>query len=125
MSAQRIFFTSDHHFGHAKAIAMNNRPFPDVDMMTSGMIATWNGCIHDGDVVYHLGDFAYRPDVRRPCFHAVSKAFCICGEESRSAPSNLGRSPTSAVGKRSAASRADFVRANLDPSASLRRSPKW
>ena len=52
------FFTSDHHFGHAKIIDYCNRPWDDVDSMAQGMIDRWNETVEDDDVVYVLGDFA-------------------------------------------------------------------
>jgi calcineurin-like phosphoesterase family protein len=64
------FFTSDHHFGHAKIIEHCKRPFADVDEMTEVMIERWNAVVGPHDDVWHLGDFAYR---MRP--EAVERVF--------------------------------------------------
>ena len=53
----KIFFTSDHHFGHANIIKFCNRPFADVREMDKVMIERWNEKVKPNDTVYHLGDF--------------------------------------------------------------------
>lgn len=54
-----IWFTSDHHFGHARIIEMAKRPFSSVEEMDEEMIRRWNAVVSRGDLVYHLGDFAF------------------------------------------------------------------
>ena len=54
------FFTADTHFGHANVIRHCGRPFGDVHAMNHAMTESWNAVVRPGDVVYHLGDFAYR-----------------------------------------------------------------
>jgi len=54
-----IWFTSDHHFGHARIIELANRPFASVEDMDQEMIRRWNAVVQHGDTVYHLGDFAF------------------------------------------------------------------
>lgn len=54
------FFTADTHFGHANVIRHCARPFEDVHAMNLALTQTWNAAVRPGDVVYHLGDFAYR-----------------------------------------------------------------
>ena len=53
------FFTSDHHFGHAKIIEYCKRPFSSVEEMNQVMIDRWNEVVGPDDHVYHLGDFAF------------------------------------------------------------------
>ena len=53
----QIFFTSDHHFGHANIIQFSNRPFENVEAMNRAMIERWNEKVSPEDEVYHLGDF--------------------------------------------------------------------
>lgn len=52
-----VFFTSDHHFGHAKIIAYCDRPYTSVEEMDRDLIARWNAVVGEDDTVYHLGDF--------------------------------------------------------------------
>jgi calcineurin-like phosphoesterase family protein len=57
-----IWFTADTHFDH-KAILnyqQETRPFGSVDEMNEALVSRWNAVVAPGDVVYHLGDFAFR-----------------------------------------------------------------
>ena len=54
-----IFYTSDHHWGHANIIKYQNRPYSSVQEMDRDMITKWNSVVKPHDVVYHLGDFAF------------------------------------------------------------------
>jgi calcineurin-like phosphoesterase family protein len=56
----RNFFTADCHFGHANIIKYTNRPFKDITHMNEEIIRRWNEKVRDGDVVYHVGDFAFK-----------------------------------------------------------------
>jgi calcineurin-like phosphoesterase family protein len=53
---ENIWFTSDHHWGHANIIRFSNRPYADVEEMNEALIANWNRVVGPHDVVYHLGD---------------------------------------------------------------------
>lgn len=54
-----IWFTADTHYNHANVIDFSERPFTDLQDMTDRLVANWNERIENGDVVYHLGDFAF------------------------------------------------------------------
>lgn len=56
-----IWFTSDHHFGHANIIRYCDRPYGSVAQMNALMEAAWNSRVEPGDTVYYLGDFAMQP----------------------------------------------------------------
>lgn len=60
----RVFFTSDHHFGHARVIEYASRTWArTVEEMNEKLIDRWNSTVSPDDTVYHLGDFALiRPD---------------------------------------------------------------
>ena len=47
-------FTSDHHFGHAGALGLYERPFASVAEMDRQMIDRWNSVIGPDDEVRHL-----------------------------------------------------------------------
>ena len=55
-----IYFTADTHFGHANAVWMCGRPYPDVEVMNEAMIAAWNERVHGNDTVYIVGDMFFR-----------------------------------------------------------------
>ena len=58
-NAEKVFFTSDTHFGHFNIIASCGRPFKDEKEMDEALIKNWNAVIDDESVVFHLGDFAW------------------------------------------------------------------
>lgn len=53
------YFTSDTHFGHEKIIEYCQRPFRSLYQMDEVMVERWNETVQPGDLVYHLGDFAF------------------------------------------------------------------
>lgn len=60
-----IFFTADHHFGHANIIKFTNRPFDSVEAMDEFLVDCWNLVVGDDDTVYHLGDFTLGGDAAK------------------------------------------------------------
>lgn len=55
-----IWFTSDTHFGHANIIKHCNRPFASVEEMDNVLIDNINQRVKRDDILFHLGDFAWR-----------------------------------------------------------------
>jgi calcineurin-like phosphoesterase family protein len=55
--ADKIWFTADHHFGHANIIKYTNRPFASAEEMDAELVRRWNEVVKTDDVVFHLGDF--------------------------------------------------------------------
>ena len=59
--SSRLWFTSDHHFGHDNIRAHCQRPFDSTEEMNEALIARWNACVAPSDTVYHLGDLFLCP----------------------------------------------------------------
>lgn len=55
----KVFFTSDTHFGHSNIIKYCNRPFKDKDEMNETLISNWNKVVPEDGIVIHCGDFAF------------------------------------------------------------------
>ncbi|MEW5901278.1 MAG: phosphoesterase [Acidobacteriota bacterium] len=56
---KNIYFTADSHFNHANIIYFCQRPFASGAEMNEVLIAKWNARVRQGDLIYHLGDFAW------------------------------------------------------------------
>lgn len=54
-----IFFTADHHFGHANIIRHTGRPFASLHEMNAHLTERWNAVVGPRDTVYHLGDIVW------------------------------------------------------------------
>jgi calcineurin-like phosphoesterase family protein len=52
----KIFFTSDTHWGHTNVIKFQGRPFKHTHDMDETMIRNWNEVVPWDGVVFHLGD---------------------------------------------------------------------
>ena len=63
-SENKIFFTSDSHFGHSNIIKYCNRPFSSIEEHDEELIKRWNEKIGKYDIVFHLGDFAFASEGR-------------------------------------------------------------
>lgn len=59
------FYIADWHYGHKNIIALDNRPFKNVDEMNAELIKRWNKAVSNEDAVYVLGDMFW-------CDHKVA-----------------------------------------------------
>jgi calcineurin-like phosphoesterase family protein len=57
------WFTADTHFGHANIIRHCSRPWTSVKDMDDALLDSINRSVRESDVLFHLGDFCYRPDL--------------------------------------------------------------
>ena len=81
----KIFFTSDHHFGHENIIRFCNRPFKDAREMNEVLIQRWNEKVKPRDEVYHLGDFGltYKENLETILNQLNGKKYLIVGKPRR------------------------------------------
>jgi calcineurin-like phosphoesterase family protein len=59
----RTVFTSDSHVGHKAILSQrfaNRRPFSSIEEHDEALVAAWNAVVRPDDIVWHLGDFAYK-----------------------------------------------------------------
>lgn len=61
---QKLWFTSDLHFGHRNVIKFCNRPFEDEKVMGKQLIHNWNETVSKDDIVFVLGDTFWFNDSR-------------------------------------------------------------
>jgi calcineurin-like phosphoesterase family protein len=59
---RNVWFTSDTHFGHNNIIQYCRPQFLNVDDMEQALIERWNATVGAQDLVYHLGDFAWKTE---------------------------------------------------------------
>lgn len=55
-----IFFTSDTHFRHERVLQFSRRPFASIEDMDAALVRNWRDRVSDDDVIYHLGDVAWK-----------------------------------------------------------------
>ena len=65
VNAMRVFFTADCHFGHDNIVKYAKRPFKDGTHMNSEIVKRWNKTVNSDDLVYHVGDFAFKNNTLR------------------------------------------------------------
>ena len=53
---QKLFFSSDPHFGHNNILRFCHRPFQDMKQMCESLINNWNSVVSNEDICFILGD---------------------------------------------------------------------
>ena len=52
------WYSSDFHFGHAKILEYDNRPFATIEEMNEEIVNRFNEVVKPDDELFYLGDFA-------------------------------------------------------------------
>ncbi len=60
LDPDRLYFTSDSHFGHENIIKYCSRPFKSVSEMDEELILRWNKMVPANGIVIHAGDFTFK-----------------------------------------------------------------
>lgn len=61
-----IFFISDLHIGHDKALIFDERPFKDMPHMIEAIVSRFNATVPEDGVTYFLGDIGTKPSAVKP-----------------------------------------------------------
>jgi calcineurin-like phosphoesterase family protein len=59
----RTLFTADSHFHHKGILSPRMdrpRPFETIEAHDEALVHAWNKAVRPDDIVWHLGDFAYK-----------------------------------------------------------------
>lgn len=60
----KVWFTSDLHFGHKNIVKFTNRgEETTAEDHDDWLIGLWNNSVHSSDTIYHLGDFSFHKNV--------------------------------------------------------------
>jgi len=68
----RYYFTADFHIDHVNIIRFCKRPFRNVDEMREKIISNWNSIVKQGDIVFHIGDFAMNNTNKREIINRLN-----------------------------------------------------
>lgn len=60
IKADKLFFTSDTHFGHENIMKFTTRKFDTIEDMNDYIIERWNEVVPEDGVVIHCGDVSWR-----------------------------------------------------------------
>lgn len=66
-----VWFTADENYGHANIIQHCKRPFANVVEMDEEIIRRHNERVVNGDMVIHVGDFAFRGEPAEYYLHQL------------------------------------------------------
>lgn len=79
----KIYFTSDTHFGSQMSLGFSRRPFSSVEEMNEELIRAWNSTVPKDGVVFHLGDFCDDGKAAQYVSRLNGKIFLISGNHDK------------------------------------------
>ena len=62
-SNDKLFFTSDTHFGHTNILKYCNRPFTNIQEHDEEIVKRWNEVVPEDGIVFHLGDIGFCSEI--------------------------------------------------------------
>lgn len=83
----KMYFTSDSHWGHDNIRKFCNRPFESVEEMDETLIKNWNEVVPEDGHVFHMGDVSFRsPEQTREILDRLNgKIYLIKGNHEKPA----------------------------------------
>lgn len=88
LNADKIFFTSDTHFGSEMILQFTNRPFESVHDMDESLIRAWNDTVPEDGIIFHLGDFTDGERIREYAGRLNGTIYLISGNHDRTPESH-------------------------------------
>lgn len=64
----KVWFTSDTHYGHGNVIQHCGRPYTNSIEMDDWLVRNWNNHVKVDDIVFHLGDVSFMNPASLPDF---------------------------------------------------------
>lgn len=79
---EKLWFTSDCHFGHRNILRFCERPYADEKEMARAIINNWNAVVKPDEKIFCLGDFSWwdsRHEIRKIVNQLNGEIFMILG----------------------------------------------
>ena len=83
---EKIWFTSDCHFGHRNILSFCERPFENTKEMEKAIIENWNRVVKPNEKVFCLGDFSWfhsRHEIKKIVNRLNGKIYMILGNHDK------------------------------------------
>lgn len=89
-SNNKIWFTSDTHYGHGRVIDHCKRPFSNSIEMDDWLVRNWNNHVKTDDIVFHLGDVSFLNPKDLPDFlnRLNGKIYLVLGNHDKTIRNN-------------------------------------
>lgn len=99
LDAERLFFTSDTHFGHKNILKYAERPFASIEEHDRALIENWNAVVPRDGIVYHLGDFAFSRNPEAIFYRLNGSKHLIWGNHDRGLRGGAARDMWASAGE--------------------------
>lgn len=90
MKSKNPFFISDTFFGRTNIIDLYDRPYSSIEDMNKSLVNNWNKAVSNSDTVFHLGNFAWEPNIAHEILSSLNGNIFIVPGESDAALLEIG-----------------------------------
>lgn len=83
---EKLWFTSDCHFGHRNVLKFCDRPYKDEKEMGQAIINNWNSVVKPDEKIFCLGDFSWwdgRHEIKKIISKLNGEIFLVPGNHDR------------------------------------------